>query len=124
MLQGWLYQLPLKNMRKRVVSLIAFVLLIASVTGLWDNGDNVEAARSIAEASQVNEIGVAAERHEVGGRLNNRAENSHQPFRRRERVIAVCQTAQHANLAAFVIGERRSSSQVGGRLGGNPGSAR
>ena len=25
-----------------------------------------------------------ADRHEVGGRLNNRAENSHQPFRRRE----------------------------------------
>jgi putative transposase len=32
------------------------------------------------------EIG-AAYRHEVGGRLNNRAENSHQPFRRRERVM-------------------------------------
>ena len=31
--------------------------------------------------------GVAAERHEVGGRLNNRAENSHQPFRRRERAM-------------------------------------
>ena len=33
------------------------------------------------------EISVAAERHEVGGRLNNRAENSHQPFRRRERAM-------------------------------------
>ena len=32
------------------------------------------------------EIG-AADRHEVGGRLNNRAENSHQPFRRRERAM-------------------------------------
>ena len=30
----------------------------------------------------MNEIGVAAERYEVGGRLNNRAENSHQPKRR------------------------------------------
>ena len=29
----------------------------------------------------------AAHRHEVGGRLNNRAENSHQPFRRRERAM-------------------------------------
>ena len=29
----------------------------------------------------------AADRHEVGGRLNNRAENSHQPFRRREREM-------------------------------------
>jgi hypothetical protein len=35
----------------------------------------------------MNEIGVAAERHEVGGQLNNRAENSHQPFRRRERAM-------------------------------------
>ena len=34
----------------------------------------------------MNEIGVA-DRHEVGGRLNNRAENSHQPFRRRERAM-------------------------------------
>ena len=32
------------------------------------------------------EIGVTG-RHEVGGRLNNRAENSHQPFRRRERAM-------------------------------------
>jgi putative transposase len=29
----------------------------------------------------------AADRHEVGGRLNHRAENSHQPFRRRERAM-------------------------------------
>jgi putative transposase len=32
------------------------------------------------------EIGVA-DRHKVGRRLNNRAENSHQPFRRRERAM-------------------------------------
>jgi putative transposase len=32
------------------------------------------------------EIGNA-ERRQVGGRLNNRAENSHQPFRRRERAM-------------------------------------
>ena len=37
-------------------------------------------------SAAMNEIGVA-ERHEVGGRLNNRAENSHQPFRRRERAM-------------------------------------
>ena len=35
-----------------------------------------------AYSAAMNDIGVAAERHEVGGR--NRAENSHQPFRRRE----------------------------------------
>ena len=32
------------------------------------------------------EIGNA-DRHEVGRRLNDRAENSHQPFRRRERAM-------------------------------------
>jgi hypothetical protein len=40
-----------------------------------------------AYSAAMNEIGVAAERHEVGGRLNNCAENSHQPFRRRERAM-------------------------------------
>jgi putative transposase len=39
-----------------------------------------------AYSAAMKEIG-AAERHEVGGRLNNRAENSHQPFRRRERAM-------------------------------------
>jgi putative transposase len=32
-----------------------------------------------AYSAAMDEIG-AADRHEVGGRLNNRAENSHQPF--------------------------------------------
>jgi putative transposase len=40
-----------------------------------------------AYSAAMNEIGVAADRREVGGRLNNRAENSHQPFRRRERAM-------------------------------------
>jgi transposase-like protein len=40
-----------------------------------------------AYSAAMNEIGVSAERHEVGGRLNNRAENSHQLFRRRERAM-------------------------------------
>jgi putative transposase len=39
-----------------------------------------------AYSATMKEIG-SAERHEVGGRLNNRAENSHQPFRRRERAM-------------------------------------
>src|SRR6202140_2778713 len=34
-------------------------------------------------SAAMKEVG-AADRHEVGGRLNNRAENSHQPFRRPE----------------------------------------
>jgi putative transposase len=37
-------------------------------------------------SAAMNEIGVE-DRHEVGGRLNNRAENSHQPFRRRKRAM-------------------------------------
>ena len=37
-------------------------------------------------SAAMNEIG-AANRQEVGGRLNNRAENSHPPFRRRERAM-------------------------------------
>jgi putative transposase len=40
-----------------------------------------------AYSAAMNEIGFAAGRHEVGGRLNNRAENSHQPLRRRERAM-------------------------------------
>jgi len=39
-----------------------------------------------AYSAAMKEIG-AADRHEVGGGLNNRAENSHQPFRRRERAM-------------------------------------
>jgi putative transposase len=39
-----------------------------------------------AYSAAMKEIGTA-DRHEVGGRLNNRAENSHQPFRRRERAM-------------------------------------
>jgi putative transposase len=40
-----------------------------------------------AYSAAMNDIGVATDRHEVGGRRNNRAENSHQPFRRRERAM-------------------------------------
>jgi putative transposase len=39
-----------------------------------------------AYSAPMNEIGFA-DRHEVVRRLNNRAENSHQPFRRRERAM-------------------------------------
>jgi putative transposase len=39
-----------------------------------------------AYPAAMQEIG-AADRHEVGKRLNNRGENSHQPFRRRERAM-------------------------------------
>ena len=39
-----------------------------------------------AYSAAMKEVGVA-DRQEVGPRLNNRAENSHQPFRRRERAM-------------------------------------
>src|SRR5271154_5229799 len=39
-----------------------------------------------AYSAAMNEIAYAG-RHEVGRRLNNRVENSHQPFRRRERAM-------------------------------------
>jgi putative transposase len=39
------------------------------------------------------EIGNA-DRHKVGRRLNNRAENSHQPFRRRERAMQLFRRAK------------------------------
>jgi hypothetical protein len=39
-----------------------------------------------AYSAAMNEIG-AADRHKVGPHLNNRAENSHQPFRRREQAM-------------------------------------
>ena len=39
-----------------------------------------------AYSAAMSEVGNA-DRQEVGRRLNNRAENSHQPFRRRERAM-------------------------------------
>jgi putative transposase len=39
-----------------------------------------------AYSAAMGEIGFA-DRHEIGRHLNNRAENSHQPFRRRERAM-------------------------------------
>jgi len=42
--------------------------------------------RARAYSTATKEIG-AADWHEVGGRLNNRAENSHQPFWRRKRAM-------------------------------------
>ena len=46
-----------------------------------------------AYSAAMKEIGVA-DRHDVGRRLNNRAENSHQPFRRRERAMQLFRSAK------------------------------
>ena len=54
-----------------------------------------------AYPAAMRDIGVAAERHEVGGRLNNRAENSHQRF-----------GAANGRCSAFEVGRRcRNSAQ-------------
>jgi putative transposase len=51
-----------------------------------DRPQSIVTDRLRVYSAAMKEIG-AADRHEVGGRLNNRAENSHQPFRRRERAM-------------------------------------
>ena len=79
------------------------------------------------------EIGNAA-RQEVGRRLNNRAENSHQPFRRRERAMQRFRSAKtlqkfssvhaqvhnHFNQERHIVGreiykQRRSAALTGWR---------
>ncbi len=47
---------------------------------------NVVTDRLCSYPAAMSEIGNV-DRHEVGRRLNNRAENSHQPLRRRERAM-------------------------------------
>src|SRR3984885_15741076 len=47
-----------------------------------------------AYSAAMKDVGVAADRHEVGPRLNNRAGNSHQPFRRRERAMQLFRSAK------------------------------
>ncbi len=43
-----------------------------------------------------------AERQETGRWLNNRAENSHQPFRRRERAMAKFRSAKSLQICASI----------------------
>jgi transposase-like protein len=50
-------------------------------------------------SAAMKEIG-ATDRQEVGGRLNNRAENSHQPFRRRERSMQRIAVSRHCRSSA------------------------
>jgi putative transposase len=50
------------------------------------------------------EIGNVA-RQEVGRRLNNRAENSHQPFRRRERAMQRFRSAKTLQIFSSVHAE-------------------
>jgi putative transposase len=52
----------------------------------YDRSQTVVTDGLCSYPAALKEIGMA-DRHEVGRRLNNRAENSHQPFRRRERAM-------------------------------------
>jgi putative transposase len=64
----------------------AAVKLLKRIMKKYGRPQSIVTDRLRAYPAVMKEIG-ARDRHEVGGRLNNRAENSHQPFRRRERAM-------------------------------------
>src|SRR6185437_13232695 len=64
----------------------AALKLLKRITKKYGAPRNIVTDGLSSYPAAMKEIGNA-ERHEVGGRLNNRAENSHQPFRRRERAM-------------------------------------
>ncbi len=71
----------------------------------------------------MSEIGNV-DRHEVGRRLNNRAENSHQPFRRRERAMQRCEIqdfvaqshTRHDCCVRFALAVAGDDATLAGRL--------
>jgi putative transposase len=64
----------------------AALKLLKLIMKKYGRPQSIVTDRLRAYSAAMKEIG-AADRHEVGSRLNNRAENSHQPFRRRERAM-------------------------------------
>ena len=64
----------------------AALKLLKRIMKKYGRPQSIVTDRLRAYSAAMKEIG-ATDRHEVGGRLNNRAENSHQPFRRRERAM-------------------------------------
>src|SRR6202522_2434707 len=64
----------------------AALKLLKRIMKKYGRPQKIVTDRLRAYSAAMKEIGTA-DRHEVGGRLNNRAENSHQPFRRRERAM-------------------------------------
>ena len=64
----------------------AALKLLKRIMKKYGRPQSIVTDRLRSYSAAMKEIG-AADRHEVGGRLNNRAENSHQPFRRRERAM-------------------------------------
>src|SRR5258708_39877225 len=64
----------------------AALKLLKRIMKKYGRPQSIVTDRLRAYSAAMKEIS-AADRHEVGGRLNNRAENSHQPVRRRERAM-------------------------------------
>src|ERR1700687_5364735 len=64
----------------------AALKLLKRIMKKYGRPQGIVTDRLRAYSAAMKEIG-AADRHEGGGRLNNRAENSHQTFRRRERAM-------------------------------------
>jgi putative transposase len=64
----------------------AAVKLLKRIMKKYGRPQGIVTDRLRAYSAVMKEIG-ARDRHEVGARLNNRAENSRQPFRRRERAM-------------------------------------
>jgi putative transposase len=64
----------------------AAVKLLTRIMKKYGRPQSIVTDRLRAYSAVMKEIG-ARDRHEVGARLNNRAENSHQPFRRRGRAM-------------------------------------
>jgi putative transposase len=65
-----------------------------------------------AYSAAMREVGNAG-RQEVGGRLNNRAENSHQPFRRRERAMQLFRSMKTLQKFSSVHAQVHKSFQSG-----------
>jgi putative transposase len=68
-------------------------LLALAIIEFLSDFQNVVTDGLCSYPTAMKEIGNA-DRHEVGRRLNNRAENSHQPFRRRERAMQLFRSAK------------------------------
>jgi putative transposase len=76
----------------------------------------------------IRRLGGNADRQEVGGRLNNRAENPHQPFRPRERAMQRFRSMKtlqkfssvHAEVHNHSHGEGRVKSEVEFRMRKTP----
>ena len=64
----------------------AALKLLKRIMKKYGRPQSIVTDRLRAYSAAMKEIGDA-DRHEVGGRRNNRVENSHQPFRRRERAM-------------------------------------